>query len=514
MPTTRPILQPPHGQLLPSIAALPLSAAIRDTLTDLFGALGADADFVGYPSLARVIRDGLDTGDRIALPAPGLRAPYLDAVQHLLALQPNPLVDIPRGASPPGPPSRYPIIRGLLADAVPAYIEQAMRLRSLLVFAALLHRHAEVPPAVGSAATEIRLAFRAGDVRRDLLAGLPELSADRLSLGELAWSCESLRGRGDLAPQQRDFLRALSNLAHLCISASKAAERRALLELRTPLVGIDELPDGSLAQVSEPVDDHYRTAKDPPDETCWIFRERPKKDPVSVRGFAAKTRRSRFWVTAATRALPWDRSVVSPTQLDTVLTSLRVKTKSPEDAPERWSGALLAVVLATGLDLEEVAALELGEGKQLDAAAGLYRRFPPANSEGSEPNPEPLEWQLARGGVLELPLPDPVCALLPATVCGPIGDWLNSWTPLWPDAFADYLSALRDVEALRITPRRVGNLIAHRLQQLYGDPAITYLLVGLKRQAIPMDLYYAAIPANRLIEAYRQAVTGIFFPGS
>lgn len=511
MATLHPDTKPSHGPVLPSIAALPLSADLKDPLTDLFLALGADADFVGYPTLARVLRDCLEAADRLGLPAQQLRAPHLQALKHLLALEPSPLPDIPRGAHPGGAPSRYPVISGLLGEVLPVYADQATRLRALVAFAALLHQHTLLPPVVAAAAKEIRLAFRPGDVRRDVLARIPELASERLPLGRLAWTAESLRAQRGLNTQQRDFLRALAALAHLCISASVDAERRALHRVSTPLTEeLVDVGDGWIEQVRGPDEALFETAADPPDEPFWTFRERPTQDLVSVRGLAAAGRRSRFWLTATTRALPWDRSVLSPIQLDVVLDSLTVKASSPEDAPDRWSGTLLALLLATGLDLEELAALELGEGRQLDATAGVYRRSPPVTAARSHPPRETRQERLPQGAVLELPLPEPVRWLLPSRATGPLGDWLMARTPRWAEAFTVYLSGLDEVAALQVTPRRIGRLIAHRLQQLYDDPAITYLLVGLKRDAMPVELHYAAIPASRLIEAYRQAVRGIF----
>lgn len=425
MPTTRSTSnEPGDGRWLPSIAALPLSADLKRILTDLLLALGADADFVGDPSLARLLRDCLEGADRFGLPQPNLRQPYRKALSRLLAVPPSRLPAIPPEA--PGRAARYPVLRALQCEVPSDASDRALRLRALLVYVALLHQHTVLPPVVAVAAKELRLSFRPGDRRGEVLARIPQLASGRLPLDGLVSTTEALRAQRGLSTQQRQCLTALVDLARLGISATIAAERRAPTPLTEVLV---ELGDGWIEQVRGPDEAVFETAADPPDEPFWTFRERPVHDPVSVRGLAAAARRSGFALTATTRALPWDSAVLSPIQLDVVLASLHAKASSPEDAPERWCGTLLALLLATGLALEELAALELGEGRQLDPTAGVYRRSPPVTAARSHSPRETRQERLPPGAVLELPLPEPVRALLPRTATGPLGDWLAGASP-------------------------------------------------------------------------------------
>lgn len=512
-PNARP--EPSERPALPSILALPLPVEIKATLIEFFLSLGANPGFVGYPTLAAASRECLLTADRIGLPAAAFRRPYLDALEELLGLLKThrSMADTLSGVGIAGPASSYPIIRALLADILPNYREPMLQLRALLVSTAMMYRDAETPPAVISAAKEIRLSLSAGDLRRDVLSDIPELRVDRLALGQLAWTCESLCARR-WTPQQRAFLKAVSSLARLCIEVSLTVETQALKVLRTPPdEDVDAMAGGSLSQVIEPanaVGELPEDADDADDDHYWTFTERPKEDRVSVQGLAAEARGSRFWLAAAFRGLSWDRSVLSPVQRQAVLASLAVQVGTVETSPERWSAVLLGVILATGLDLQEIADLEVGEGRDLDPVAGVYRRRPPAISEATVCSPEMAARRLPPGTVIELPLPDVVRSLLQIAATGPLGTWFAEQDPLWKTTFTDHLASLRGVESLRITPLRIGKLLAQRLQQQHGDPAITYLLVGLRSQAMPIDLRYAAIPASRLRVAYREAIDSLF----
>jgi hypothetical protein len=45
-------------------------AATQAHLREVFTTLGLDADYVGYPRLARAVRDALDLGVALGLPVP------------------------------------------------------------------------------------------------------------------------------------------------------------------------------------------------------------------------------------------------------------------------------------------------------------------------------------------------------------------------------------------------------------------------------------------------------------
>ena len=187
----------------------------------------------------------------------------------------------------------------------------------------------------------------------------------------------------------------------------------------------------------------------------------------------------------------------------------QVAEASPADADSLDTALLIALLLATGLDLDSLLGLSAGPQQVLDPA-GRYLRSIPLPEQRFTPTPELAPALAQHADQLELPLPHRVQRLLALRLdsapsqAATLQQWIGGDPRSWTAAIESRLKSLAVSQRHPPTPGQVRRCLRHELLRLSGDMVIAYLLTGVEREAPPVAVYYTAVAS-----LYREAIAGI-----
>ena len=501
------------GDPLPVLAEIGVPQAYRGPLARVLTRVDVDADFVHYAVLLPRLRELIGQAANLRMPGFQRFATYAAALDQFGALVSRSDLaridddDVPRS---PAFRERYPLFRCLTAPIAAQHREPVERLRCLLIATALQRPRRLRSPAVAKAADQIYFATRAADDRPEIYASLPSLTAPGFSTAQLAAEARALLHGPPMRQTQRDFVRLVVSLAEVCLEQAISSDEEHLEADPIPprLVSWADV-EADIEDADEPevlTSPESVSGDDDAPRSFLFVRERSPRPGVSSEGLDAAARRSRYWAQAMSRALPWDRAGLSPSELKGLVAQLRGDCR-PGPGNVNPNSALAGLILATGLDLTSI--LELRFGQDINREAGIYERRAIGPGDGVEPDPADAALYRATATSLPLPLPPLVVALLPAMSEGTVGDWLISREHKGSEEFCNYLSGLPQSHLVRVTPSRLSRALGYTLHQRYDDLGLTFLLAGRPSQLPPVELYYATYPAERLVRAYVDATRAI-----
>ena len=494
------------GDVLPLLAELGVLQAYRGPLARLLTRVDVDADFVHYAALVPRLRELVRHAASLHMPGFPQFATYAAALDELGALLSRcHLVridddDIPRSQAFR---ERYPLFRSLTASVATQHREPVARLRCLLIATALQRPRRVRSPAVEKAADQIYFATRAADDRPEMFARLPSLTSSQFPIAVFAAEARALLHGSPMRRTQRDFVRLMVSLAEVCLEQAISSGEDHPEANPTPprlVPWVDSEPDAEDVDEPEVLTTPDSVVGDGDSPRSHLFvRERRSRPGVSSEGLDAAARRSRYWAQAMSRALPWDRAGLSPTELKGLVCQLRGDCRIGQGEVNPNS-ALAGLILATGLDFTSI--LELRFGQDIDPGTGIYERRPVGPADGAVPDPADAALYRPTGSSLPLPLPPLVVQLLPSRAEGTVSEWLASRQHPGSEEFCRYLGGLPQSHVVRVTPSRLSRALGYTLHQRYDDLGLTFLLAGRPSQLPPVELYYATYSADRLVRAY------------
>lgn len=422
-----------------------------------------------------------------------------------------------------GVPTDFPIVACLRTAPFPAQEKIITALKRILIAGVILRSY-NVPGATGvrRAAAEIRLACDIDGLRYRNTLELPSGDVNLGYVVDLRTKATALQTPLASTSRSYVFLAALSRLIDCILQFRRFPGARA-----APATVATEHPLDLLGTV-EPSEVATEQAEAADAEILLHLKEPSAKpgDELSQEGFEASGLRTLYWLKQTESGVLWQRSRISPYEwpaLQKLLASLPTLIPTRELA---GAEALIAgLVAATALDPSELLSMQIGPNGDFTWAGTYHRKIPrPENAFDPPDAPEVVgryEGDLATD--ITFDLPDSVQSLLrmishgrPAqsnTLGGALGFDIATANRL--GAISTQLSnACGELLRQHVNPRlRYSHLRLALRTAAYDvtrDPLLTYLIAGRPDLAPPVQMYYAAIPVERLIEVHRQVMRRLF----
>lgn len=505
------------SQTLRVLHKLGFPSGPESELASLLFALGVDPLIPGYRDIADVLSTLLSNDVSLPLALSRRWKKWQKSVKRLSAKGDS----LGSWANPTeGKTQAYPILSCLLTPSARPQEHQHHALKQLLLVGCILYE-AGIPiwDDIVKAAHEIRLAAKESDERSLVVLQLPAGPVGMTYLFELSEAANRLVTAAAPGSRGKRLMQAIQVLTADILRSSHLIKKSTK---HAPADSDESLPElGQYeAVVSEDLEleaefDQLTVIEEPPTE--------PGAE-LSDEGLNAAAIQTGYWLAQTQSSVLWQRNRISPLEFPRLQRLLhRLPDLAQQGDLTAGQALVVALVAATGLDVEELFKLTIGSQSDL-SWDGLYRRQVPTLESAYRPPDELLDaFTSEAASVLVWQLPDTISRLLDLTQPKrPHGTTtlaaamdLNLSTS---DLLAKSLKAFRETAGHllrrhvggRLQHRHLKTVLRHRTYALTQDPAITFLIAGRPNQASPVQLYYAGITVERL-ETLHRVVTRTLF---
>ena len=417
---------------------------------------------------------------------------------------------------------KYPILVCLLQPSAQPQQHQIWALKRLLLFSCMLHE-ANLPiqkSFLHQTANQIRLACAEASERSRLVLHLPSGPFGLGYLVALSNKTSELLPKIHSGTPSRLMIQRIQTLVETVLMLKTVPVRRKVVKSLEP---IDPLSNfGSLIALNSA--DHPEDDGD--DDQFQILVEPASKpgDELSDEGLNAAGVQSRSWLAQTQCGVLWQRSRISPYEWPRLQKLLHNLPKLVKDGRLTNTQAVsVALIAATGLDIKDILALEIGPHADLTWAGAFRRKFT-APEHAFRPTVETREWfDSAPVTEIALQFPATVKSLLRAVTPNEASRTCSLGQVLgFQSSNADeekiLLSRLRTVIGdllrehvnRRLEHRHLQTVLRNTSFDYTQDPVLAYLIAGRPEQAPPVQMYYARFSADQLREIHRQVVNSIF----
>lgn len=489
----------------------------ENELTSLLSALGVDPLIPGYQDIAAALSTLLSDDAALPLALSRRWKKWQKSVKRLIAKGDS----LGAWANPTGGKAQaYPILACLLTPSALPQERQHRALKQLLLAGCILHE-AGIPiwDDLVKAAHEVRLAAKESDERSLVVLQLPVGPLGMTYLFSLSETANRLATAAAPGSRGKRLLQAIQVLTADILRSSHLIRKRSRHAPADPDESLPELGQYE-AVVSEDLEleaefDQLTVIEEPPTE--------PGTE-LSDEGLNAAAIQTGYWLAQTQSGVLWQRNRISPLEFPRLQRLLhRLPDLAQQGDLTTGQALVVALIAATGLDVEELFKLTLGAQSDLSWDGRYRRAVPTLESAYQPPDERPDAFTSVAASMLVWQLPDTISRLLylikpdppPVTTTLAAALDLNLSTS---DALARTLKAFRET-AGHLLRRHVGGrlqhlhlktVLRHRTYELTQDPAITFLIAGRPNQAPPVQLYYAGITVERL-EVLHRAVTRTLF---
>jgi len=502
---------------LQGLSNLGLDSTTESALDSMLKALGTDDAVPGYLDIAEVLSVFL--AEEVSL-TPALNRIWrrwrkLNSI--LLAKAKKRWADPLKDKT-----EKYPMLVCLLQPSALPQKHQILALKRLLILGCML-REAKLPiqnSLLRQTANQVNLACVETGERSRLVQQLPSGSFGQGYLVDLSKKTSELLPKTHSGKPPRRMIRPIYTLAEAVLMLKTVPVRRRVvksLEPTDPLSNFGGLI--ALNSADEPEDDGEV------DQFQLLVEPVIKPgDELSNKGFNATGLQSRSWLAQTQCGVLWQRSRISPYEWPRLQKLLHHLPKLVKDGRLTITQAVsVALVAATGLDIEDILALEIGPHADLTWAGAFRRKFT-APEHAFRPTVENREWfDTAPVTEIALQFPATVKSLLRAvTPNEPSRTYRLGQVLGFQSSNADeekiLLSGLRTVIGdllreyvnKRLEHRHLQTVLRNTSFDYTQDPVWAYLIAGRPEQAPPVQMYYSRFSADQLREIHRQVVNSIF----
>jgi len=514
-PTISPVL--PGDLHLTRLSNLGLDYTTESSLDSMLKVLGTDSSVPDYVDIAEVLAVLL--AEEISL-TPSLcriwsRWRKLNSI--LLAKAQKRWADPLKDKA-----EKYPILVCLLQPSAQPQQHQIWALKRLLLFSCMLHE-ANLPiqkTLLHQTANQIRLACVEAGERSRLVQQLPLGPFGQDYLVALGKKTSELLPITHSGTPSRLMIRPIHTLAETVLMLKTVPLRRRVVKSLEP---IDPLSNFggliALNSADDPEDDGY-------DDQFQILVEPVSKpgDELSDEGLNAAGIQSRSWLAQTQCGVLWQRSRISPYEWPRLQKLLHNLPKLVKDGRLTNTQAVcVALVAATGLDIEDILALKIGPHADLTWTGAFRHKFT-APEHAFRPTVENREWfDSAPVNEIALQFPATVKSLLHSVDPNePSRTYSLGQVLGFQSSNADeekiLLSRLRTIIGdllrehvnRRLEHRHLQTVLRNTSFDYTQDPVWAYLLAGRPEQAPPVQMYYSRFSADKLREIHRLVVNSIF----
>lgn len=505
------------SQPLRLLHQLGLTGSTESELASLLSALGVDPLIPGYKDITDVLSTLLS--DDVTLPWEMSRRwrKWRTSVKRLSAKGDS----LGAWANPTeGKAQAYPILACLLTPSARPQEQQHHALKQLLLVGCILHEAGiSIWDDIVKAANEIRLAAKEADERSVFVLQLPVGPLGMTYLFGLSEAATRLSTAAAPGSRGKRLMQAIQVLTANILRSGH------LIKKRIKHAPAD--PEESLPVLGQ----YEAVVTEDPDQDAefdqLVVMEEPPSEPgteLSDEGLNAATIQTGYWLAQTQSSVLWQRNRISPLEFPRLQRVLHQLPELAENGTLTAGQALIiALVAATGLDVEEILTLTIGP-QSLLSWDGVYRRPAPALESAYQPPDELIDAFASEAAtVLTWQLPDTVSKLLNAIRPYPFSGATTLAAALHldigtPDLLAKTLKELREMighllrqhVGRRLQHRHLKTVLRYRTYETTHDPALTFLISGRPNQAPPVQLYYAGITVQRLEELHRTVTRSLF----